>query len=224
MANQIDIVLPWVNGSDSDWIKRFNEYSVNGGDSNKIRFRDWDLLRYWFRSIEKFMPWVGRIHFITSGELPEWLNTDHPQLHWVKHQDYIPHEFLPTFSSHTIELNIHRIESLSENFIYFNDDFFIIKPLSPSRFFKNNLPCDYGVMTAKPASGGIIHIAINNLDILDRNFEKQKVMRKNFCKWFSPKYGTKVLNNILLYPWTEFSGFIDPHIPYSFLKSTFSEI
>ena len=28
---------------------------------------------------------------------------------WGKHEDYIPKQYLPTFSSHPIELNMHRI-------------------------------------------------------------------------------------------------------------------
>jgi len=220
MNTDIDFVLPWVDGSDTHWREQFNKYASRNGDSEEIRFRDWELLRYWFRSIEKFTPWFRKIHFITSGELPAWLNLDHPQLHWVKHEDYIPKEYLPTFSSHTIELNMHRIEGLSGRFVYFNDDFFITRPLKASRFFRKGLPCDAPIMTAKPSSGGIIHIAINNLEILEKHFDKHPVIKKYFAKWYSPKYGQRLINNILLFPWKEFSGFVEPHIPYAFLKST----
>ena len=37
-------------------------------------------------------------------------------------------EFLPTFNSTTIETMPHYIPNLSEHFIYFNDDMFLIKP------------------------------------------------------------------------------------------------
>jgi len=222
--NNIDFVIPWVDGLNTEWLERFRKYAKPEGDSREMRFRDWDLLKYWLRSIEKFTPWVRKIHFITSGELPDWLNTNHPQLNWVRHHDYIPTEYLPTFNANTIEMNIHRIESLSEKFVYFNDDLFIMRPVCESHFFKGELPLDMAVMTAKPAGGGIIHMAINDLEVIDKHFDKHSAIKKNFAKWYSLKYGKGVISNILLYPWTEFSGFIDPHMPSAFIKSTLSEI
>ena len=71
--------------------------------------------------------------------MPKWLNTNHPKLNIVKHSDYIPSQYLPTFNSHTIELNIHRIKGLSEFFVYFNDDMFLTRRAKPTEFFKNNL-------------------------------------------------------------------------------------
>ncbi len=224
LYNKIDIVIPWVDGTDPAWRKRFLSYKEEDGDNSEIRFRNWELLRYWFRSIEQFTPWVNNIFFITSGELPDWINLEHPKLRWIKHEDYIPNKYLPTFNANVIELNLHRIKDLSETFVYMNDDLFILRPLESSRFFKKNLPCDSAIMTAKPSSGGIIHMVINNLEIIDKHFEKHTVMKKNLSKWFSPKYGSRFISNVLLYPWKEFSGFIDPHIPNAFLKSTLNKI
>ena len=126
MNNQIDFVITWVDGNDPEWIREKEKYSQNNaGDNREIRFRDWGILKYWFRSIEKFAPWVNKIYFITWGHLPAWLNTNNPKLIIVKHEDYIPSKYLPTFNSHTIEWNIHRIKGLSDNFVYFNDDTFL---------------------------------------------------------------------------------------------------
>ena len=33
-----------------------------------------------------------------------------------------------------------KIKGLSDQFIYFNDDVFIVRPTNPSTFFKNNRP------------------------------------------------------------------------------------
>ncbi|MDU1904508.1 MAG: hypothetical protein E6772_06965 [Dysgonomonas sp.] len=222
---KIDIVLPWVDNSDEEWLTFFRRYSPSAnGDNSLIRFREWGLLRYWFRSIEKFMPWVNTVHFVTAGHIPEWLNLQHPKLNWVKHSDFIPEKYLPTFNVNTIELNLHRIAGLSEKFIYFNDDIFVLKPLSPTRFFQKGLPCDYGVMTAKPSGGGIVHMVINDLDIINSHFDKHTQIKKHWGKWFNFKYGKGFINNTLLYPWDDFSGFIDPHLTNSFLKSTFEKV
>ncbi len=53
----------------------------------------------------------------------------------VKHTDYIPAEFLPTFNSNVIEMNLHRLKDLSENFVLFNDDMLFLKRTTPDYFF-----------------------------------------------------------------------------------------
>ena len=42
------------------------DISVNA-DDRKERYRDWDNLRYWFRGMEKYAPWVRKIHFCHMG-------------------------------------------------------------------------------------------------------------------------------------------------------------
>ena len=107
----IDFVIIWVDGSDPEWRAVKNQYvpKAIGEDDQEVRYRDWDNLQYWFRGVEKYTPWVNKIHFVTWGHLPKWLNVNHPKLHIVNHKDYIPEEYLPTFNSHTIEMNLHRI-------------------------------------------------------------------------------------------------------------------
>lgn len=70
--NKIDFVIPWVDGSDIEWQIEKNKYSQSKlVDNRNIRYRDFETLKFWFRSIEKYAPWVNRIHFITCGHLPE---------------------------------------------------------------------------------------------------------------------------------------------------------
>ena len=149
--DKIDIVIPWVDGSDDAWRKVKDEWAVKEGlssvsDSSDARFRDWDIIKYFFRSIEKNMPWIDTVHFVTWGHLPGWLDPSCAKLHIVRHDEYIPEAYLPTFSSHTIELNMHRIPGLAERFIYFNDDIVVLQSIGPSFFFRNGLPCDYAIL------------------------------------------------------------------------------
>lgn len=66
--DKIDFVLPWVDGSDSAWIKQRNEYlGIKNDQTQDSRFRDWENLQYWFRGVEKFAPWVNHIYFVTWG-------------------------------------------------------------------------------------------------------------------------------------------------------------
>lgn len=220
----IDIVMIWVDGNDLNWQKEFLKYSPNNtGDKRINRFRDWNTLKYWFRGIEKFAPWVNKIHFVTCGHYPEWLNTSSPKLHFVKHSDYIPKEYLPTFNSHTIELNLHRIEGLSEQFIYFNDDIFLLAPIKKERFFKNNLPCDMGVHTAMMCNE-IGHIIYNNIETINRHFNKRSIIKNDFFKYFNLCYGKELLKNICIAPWPQITGFVNPHTANAFLKSTLDKV
>lgn len=52
----------------------------------------------------------------------------------MDHREIIDHDYLPTFNSHVIEANLHKIPNLSEHFIYFNDDVFVAKPLQKAIF------------------------------------------------------------------------------------------
>ena len=228
----IDFVLPWVDGNDPAWLQEKAKYSGKTGDARPARFRDWGTLPYWFRGVEKFAPWVNKIHFITWGHVPEWLNTDHPKLNIVNHKDYIPEKYLPTFSSHPIELNIHRIKGLAEHFVYFNDDMFIIKPMKENDFFKNGLPCDTAIIkplnmecdSACAASGKVVRAEFNDMFVINHHFKKFSVLKKNFFKFFSPKYGIYLLSTFLTLPYPDISGFYIHHLPTSFLKSTFEKV
>ncbi len=90
------------------------------------RFRDMGTLQYMFRSFELFTPWVRKIHFVTYGHTPSWLNINHPKIKIVRHEDILTKDALPTFICGAIELAFCNIDDLSERFVYFNDDMFII--------------------------------------------------------------------------------------------------
>ena len=92
--NSIDIVITWVDGNDPEWRSeknktRYDKEQLAETDDREERFRDWENLRYWFRGIENCAPWVRKVHFVTWGHLPEWLNTKHPKLNIVRHTEYI---------------------------------------------------------------------------------------------------------------------------------------
>lgn len=217
----IDVVLPWVDGSDSLWQLDYQKHS-NGKKIDIERFRDWDILKYVFRSIEKNMPWVRKVYFITAGHIPDFLNLNCSKLVHVKHADYIPEEYLPTFNSHTIELNFHRIAGLSENFIYFNDDMFALNSIDKEFFFKDNLPVDY--MFMNPIyGGGIEHHLLRNINVINKRFNNKYHFNtlKNLFKF---SYGIENLRNLALMPWRKYTGFYDPHTPLSYKKTTLNEV
>ncbi len=224
---QIDFIIPWVDGSDPEWIKEYNKYCPVDKriiDSSNERYRDNGLLKYWFRGVEKFAPWVRKIHFITCGQKPEWLNLNAPKLHWVKHSDYIPHEFLPVFSSHSIELMMHKISDLSEHFVYFNDDLFLTAPINEDFYFKKDLPRYTAVINVVSMGEMMGHIQLNNVTEINKHFNKYSVLKHNFFKWYNPLYGFDVFRTIMLTFWPKFTGFYTYHFAQPFTKSLLNEV
>ena len=225
--SNIDIVIPWVDGSDPEWQSEFRKYSAQAkgrDDNSEIRYRDWDNLQYLFRGIEKFAPWVRKVHLITTGQKPKWLNLNAPKLNFVRHEDFIPKKYLPTFSVRPIELNLHRIEGLSEQFVYFNDDYFLLRPVKPERFFCNGLPCDMAILDTLPMGGPRGHMLMNDMNVVIQHFRKTSVLKNNLWKFLNPLYGTQLLRSIPLMPFSVFPGFRNHHMPQAFLKSTFREV
>ena len=213
---------------DPKWQADFNKYSGSKGNTkngvSEARFRDYGLLRYWFRGVEKFTPWVRKIHFITCGQTPEWLDTSNPKINLVSHKDYIPQQFLPTFNSVVIEYYLHKIPGLAEHFVYFNDDFYIINNIGTERFFQNGLPCDIATFLYNPSWSQWYKTLRNSIKIINNHFDKKDVTARWHDKWFHPGYGSKARWNYLLKPYDKFIPLRTPHNAQPYLKSTFEEV
>ena len=225
---QIDFVITWVDMNDPKWQQEFALYSGKidntKNEISEARFRDYGFLKYWFRGVENFVPWVRKIHFVTSGQKPDWLNENHPKLHLVSHKEYIPNEFLPSFNSVVIERYLHKIPDLSDHFVYFNDDFYIIKSVNQERFFKNGLPCDIAAFLYNPGWSQWYKRIQNNIRIINQHFDKKEVMAQFHDKWFNKSYGSKARWNYILKPYNKFITLRTPHNAQPYLKSTFEEV
>lgn len=221
----IDFVIIWVDGNDPLWQKEYLKYKGLDGDQAMVRFRDMDTLQYWFRGVEKFAPWVNKIYFVTCGQRPKWLNINHPKLVCVDHREFMPKEYLPTFSSHAIEMNLHRIPGLSEHFVYFNDDTFLVNPVKKTDFFVNGLPCDSAVINYAVAREDPLNLVpYVNTAMINRHFNKKEVMKKQAKKLFTWKNRMYIIKNFQFIIGKWFPGFKYFHLPSSFLKSTFYEV
>ncbi|MBR1792259.1 MAG: Stealth CR1 domain-containing protein [Bacteroidales bacterium] len=224
--NPIDVVIPWVDGSDSEWLMSYSNHANEAGrDSNSaVRYRDWDNLQYLFRGIEKFMPWVRTVHLVTNGQRPAWLNMEAEKLHFVCHEEFIPSDCLPTFSVRPIELNIHRIPGLADRFIYFNDDFFVTAPVSEDRFFHDGLPCDMLALDAIQPVTPREHVLQNNVAIINKHFSKWEQMRTHKRDYFCLRYGRFLYRTLALIPWHYYTYFFSTHLPQAYLKSVFEDL
>lgn len=147
-ASEIDVVFTWVDSSDPSWEAKFLKYlkinksKISIGAKNPARYENHDELYYSVKSVLDKLNWVRKIYIVTDKQIPKWLGKipeeRRNKLKIVDHEEIIPKEYLPTFNSHVIEANLHRIKGLSENFLYFNDDVFVTTEHTKSHFFRFN--------------------------------------------------------------------------------------
>jgi len=224
----IDFVITWVDMDDPAWKQEFALYSGKidntKNEVSEARFRDYGLLKYWFRGVEKFAPWVRKIHFVTCGQKPGWLDPDHPKLNLVNHEDFIPAAFTPVFNSNLIEIYMHKIPGLAEHFVYFNDDVFIINHLSSNRFFTDGLPNDIAEFRTNFGLSQFGKMLKNNIRLINKHFDKKEVLTRDHDKWFDKSYGKRGRLNYLLKPYGKFFTLRTPHNAQPFLKRTFADV
>ena len=226
---KVDFVILWVDGNDPEWQASKAKYTADKGqDASANRYREWENLKYWFRGVEKFAPWVNNVYFVTCGHYPGWLNLEHPKLRFVRHEDFIPKECLPTFSSRPIDMNLHRIEELSEHFVYFNDDMFLIDKVEKTDFFRNGKPCDMLCEYPLGFSGKTYvfsHTMVNNMNLMGKYFKRKQIKKDLKKKMLSPKYGKYAIYNWIMYmlPFPNLIGVLSHHLPMANLKSTYQE-
>jgi hypothetical protein len=145
----VDAVYTWVDGSglaDLDsWRSRLAGV-LDGGDVGAWRWRDNQELRFSLRALAENAPWIRRVHVVTNGQVPAWLDRTVPQLRVVTHAELFPDiSVLPTFNSSAIEAVLHRIPGLADRYVYFNDDVILGRPVARDDFFT-------------PAGGTVVYV------------------------------------------------------------------
>ncbi len=232
---KIDFVVTWVDGTDPEWLAEKRKWQTGSdlaGDdaNNECRYRpEAEMLRYWFRAVERFAPWVNKIHFVTCGQKPDWLNVNHPKLSLVNHKDYIPSEYLPTFNSNVIELNYHRLPGLAEHFVLFNDDVFLTNSVLPDFFFNNGMPVLLSDLrySNKVGYNNWSRTVFNDYCLVKNSFNIRKSIWENKRKWFNVKeLGLKrVRQNFVCYMANKTLPVgIYGHVALPHLKSSLQEV
>ena len=155
---QIDAVITWVDGNDPLHKKKMRPYLQNFTYipefvSGETRYNSVGEIFFCIASILRFAPFIRQIFIVVDEQKPpidDFIKQNFPTNtipvkiveHRVIFKGYEQH--LPTFNSRTIETCLFRIPDLSSNFIYFNDDFFLVRPTQPSDFFIDNKIVAYG--------------------------------------------------------------------------------
>ena len=121
---------------------------------------------------------------------------------------------------------MHRIPGLSEQFVYFNDDTFIVRPMRPEQFFKDGLPSDSLILFPYPSNArrSVGCINSNDMDLINANFNKHDMLRANFSKIFNWRYGACLRYTLAALPFPHILGFWRSHFPNPYLKRTFETL
>ena len=135
----IDVVIKYIDLFDNTLIRegipQFNKDYENGE------------IKYCIRSILKYIPWVNKIFILMPNEKVKFFK-DYEKIKekiiYVKDKDVLGFD---SAASPVFEFNLWRLKNfgLSENFIYFNDDYFVGNYLKKSDFFyvENNKVVPY---------------------------------------------------------------------------------
>lgn len=173
----IDAVITWVDGSDKEYKKKIEKHLTTSTNYKK-QYLQANEIEYCVKSILKFAPFVRRIFIVTDNQKPSFRGLEDlilsKKVKLVDHKEIFKgyEKYLPTFNIRSIDAVLHRIEDLSETFVYFNDDVFLINKICEEDWFVKNK----AVLMGKWATS----YSINPLKVLSETFIKLLGLRPSF--------------------------------------------
>lgn len=220
--NSIDAVISWVDGDDQAYQQKLRSFCQEKGLEQNIaveptRIQQVNEIHYCLMGLRRFAPWIRNIYIITNQQIPPAFTALKGTVFGDKIQIIDQNDLLsdanatgPVFNSISIEWLMWGIKGLSNQFIYLNDDFFIIKPVTPDDFFRDNhivLGGEWKVQAAKKWAYRI---------------------KQRFCRWMGRPTPEPKTNSHRA--WQENSAqlagfnkkfYLLPHAPFPLIKSTF---
>ncbi|EAR12681.1 hypothetical protein PI23P_08645 [Polaribacter irgensii 23-P] len=148
----VDAVITWVDGNDQKHKQKMAGFLENSSflDTKSIgmRYDQVNEIEFSVKSILKYAKFVRNIYIVTDNQTPDFLKDiekakiEYPTVFIVDHRTIFSgyHQYLPTFNSLSIESLLYKIPNLSEHFLYFNDDFFILNKTTATDFFIKRVP------------------------------------------------------------------------------------
>ena len=146
---KVDAVITWVDGADPAHQAKLDHWLAQSGkkrppSAHKTRFNDAGEIDWCIRSILRFAPWFRKIHIVVDDQVPAILERLRDsefadRFNVIDHRQIFAgfEQHLPTFNSRSIITMLWRIEGLAENFVYFNDDMFLLRDVAPTDFFRD---------------------------------------------------------------------------------------
>lgn len=224
--NSIDAVISWVDGYDPAYQQKLKSFCIQQGIKQNIaveptRIQQCNEIHYCLRSLCRFAPWIRTIYIITNQQVPQTVidlqGSEFGNKIKIIDQNDLLNEFnitSPVFNSLSIEWLIWRIKDLSNQFLYFNDDFFIIRNVTPNDFFRHKymvLRGEWKIQTEQKIS---------------------YLIKKHFSAWVKKGKDKTTPNTNPHRTWQEKSArlsgldkhfYLLPHAPFPLIKKTFSD-
>lgn len=147
-STPVDAVITWVDGSDPRHAQKLSECLKQQGIKrpttvSQSRLNDSGELDCCITSIFRFAPWIRTIFIVSDEQTPSLITKllDTPFQDRVKVIDHKEifrghPSALPLFNIRSLTTALWRIEDLSNRFIFFNDDFFLLRPVEERDFFR----------------------------------------------------------------------------------------
>ena len=164
VEHPIDIVVAWVDGKDPVLQKKrlsfikSNDFFFHPG-STQTRFHSLNEVKYCILSILKFAPFVRNIFIVTDQQVPKidrsvkkYFPERINDIYIVDHKEIFEgyEQHIPTFNSICISNMLWRIKGLSDQFVYFNDDIFLLRHIFPTDWFVGGKPVLRGKWSFPP--------------------------------------------------------------------------
>ena len=140
---KIDAVITWVDGSEPNYKLKLEENLKNKKIINR-QYLHANEINFCVASIIKFAPFIRKIFIVTDNQKPNLNEVGHlvslNKVEIIDHKEIFRDNMdsLPTFNIRSIDALLFKIKNLSNKFIYFNDDMFLIKETSKEEWFKDN--------------------------------------------------------------------------------------
>lgn len=216
MMNSIDAVISWVDGYDPVYQQKLKSFCAQWGIDKNIaveptRIQQCNEIYYCLHALRRFAPWIRTLYIVTNQQTPavvrELKASEFGHKIKVIDQNDLLRESnatTPVFNSLSIEWLIWRIEGLSNQFLYLNDDFFIIRDVKPDDFFRDNrivLRGEWKVQTEKKWLYQIKKCLSKPISNPHRDWQEKSARLAGYRKRF----------------------YLLPHAPFPLIKKTFDE-
>ncbi|MGB3314823.1 MAG: stealth conserved region 3 domain-containing protein [Albidovulum sp.] len=175
----VDLVYTWVDGSDPAWQKRrikeeerLGRFTYTKDATHSSRYNSQSELLFSVRSAFRYFVNIGSVYIVTDQQIPDFLGDLLDKVTIIDHSDIFPESsMLPSFNSHSIEANLHRIPGLREYYLYLNDDVAFSSAMSSSDFFDEygRIRQFYSNAASLPAETDPDDFAVNTSGINNRN-------------------------------------------------------
>ena len=140
---KIDAVITWVDGSEPNYKLKLEENLKNKKTINR-QYTQANEIDFCVASIIKFAPFVRKIFIVTDKQKPRFSGIRHmvslDKIEIIDHEEIFRDNLdcMPSFNIRSIDALLFKIKNLSDKFIYFNDDMFLIKETTKEDWFKDN--------------------------------------------------------------------------------------